>query len=138
MLFLNIIVVCVIDNIKQNRRSNRNSSIIRRSRQNTRRSVHFSTPLVVPNTSANSRHSQEIERTEFGRNIQQAPLTQAAPIQAAPIQAAPNQSAQKKIRHLQDIEMADLSINIPPPPNYTAPALPMNKQRRSVPLKPIN
>jgi hypothetical protein len=140
MLLLNCCICFTVNSVKQNRRSHRNSSIIRRSRQ--RRSVHFSTTLVVPNKSANSRHSQEIETTEFGRNIQQAALTQAAPIQAAPVQAAPvqaapNQRAQKKTRHLQDIEMADLTRNIPPPPNYPAPVLPMNKQRRSVPLKPI-
>jgi len=147
MLLLNCCICFTVNSVKQNKRrqSNRNSSIIRRSRQ--RRSVHFSTPLVVPNTSANSRHSQEIEMTEFGRNIQQAATVQAAPVQAAPVQAAavqaapvqaaPKQRAQKKTRDLQDIEMADLTRNIPPPPNYPAPVLPMNKQKRPVSGKPI-
>ncbi len=69
MLLFNVIVFCIIDNIKLNRRKNRNSSIIRRSRQNTRRSVSFANPLViepVPNQSANPRQLQDIEMADFG------------------------------------------------------------------------
>ena len=80
MFFLNFCICFTVNNLKQNksRRSNRNSSIIRRPLR--QRSVSFSDPLVVPAQSAQkkTRQVQDIEMVDL-RSIPTVPIQEPAP-----------------------------------------------------------
>ena len=80
MFFLNVCICFTVNNLKQNkrRRSNRNSSIIRRPLR--QRSVSFSDPLVVPAQSAQkkTRQVQDIEMVDL-RSIPTVPIQEPAP-----------------------------------------------------------
>ncbi len=80
MFFLNFCICFTVNNLKQNksRRSNKNSSIIRRPLR--QRSVSFSDPLVVPAQSAQkkTRQVQDIEMVDL-RSIPTVPIQEPAP-----------------------------------------------------------
>ncbi len=131
MLFLNFCICFTVNSVKQNkrRRSNGNSSIIKRSRLN-RRSVSFSEPLVIQTAPSRiqsiSGQPEEIEMVDLGSSRANLPPPAPAPLplrRPAPILnlAAPtkqqailkqSRASPRRIQSIsrqpEEIEMADL------------------------------
>jgi hypothetical protein len=133
MLLLNCCICFTVNNLKQNkrRRSNRNSSIIRRPLRS--RSVSFSDPLVTQPGSnqkrtrfqSSPRPLQEIEMVDLGPSRAQSNLPPpAAPSAPAPLPLRPKRTAAPNPTKVS-------RPTVPPP---SPPSLNRNRPTQNVPV----
>ena len=124
MLLLNFCIFFIVDNIRKDKNRNR-SSIIKRSRQNRRRSVSFADPLVKQRGPS---QPEEIEMVDLSSPVQvPTPPPPPKPLTSLTRQKQPNRATTKVSRPTS-----------PPPcpparPSQTVPAI----QNATLPRQPV-